>query len=270
MASGDLGKGYVHVLDEVAFGAILRELNTVTDFVKYLCAKEELVRQGTGVLCFGEEDLLALYLRNGRRFPDKPDQLIVGGDLWAGLRRERAYRAKKKADKISYAWDNLIETFCADALQGRLEFGGGLTEVEQAIRTMAREDRFCRRMLGQAFVDFIQTCAQKKLRSRVIESESGVVYVFLVQPRGSPREHRKRELTLRCFVARGVHKNREVVVGIATERPENGKGFSLDLVSLKMPAWTQENQVVMDGIQAELGYFWKPVRTSHSEDEYPN
>lgn len=268
VATGDLSKGYVHIFDEAAFNIVLHELDTITDFVNYLRAKEEMATQGTRMLCRGEENVLALYLRNGLKFPKSPDQIIIDDDLWGPLQQEHSYLAKKQADKVSYVWDGLIEVVCADTLEGRLEFGD-LTEAEQALRVMAREDRYSRRLLGRAFQEFIETGVAKKIRSRMIASESGIVYVFLACPHGTEREHRKRELVLRCFVARGRYQDRETVVGIATEQHDRCKGSSLDLAYLRIPDWNQERQQMMEKIQAELGYFHKPIVTALSEPEYP-
>jgi hypothetical protein len=37
---GDFGKGFIHVMDEVCFLTLLKELDTITDFIAYLPAKE--------------------------------------------------------------------------------------------------------------------------------------------------------------------------------------------------------------------------------------
>ena len=61
-------------------------------------------------------------------------------------------------------------------------------------------------------------------------------------PHGEDRAYRKAELGGRCLVARGLHKNRDTVIGLATERYEEAKGFSFDLLYLNIPQWTDELQ----------------------------
>ncbi len=39
---GDFGKGFVHVFDGMSFQIIMREVDTIADFIEYLSAKEEL------------------------------------------------------------------------------------------------------------------------------------------------------------------------------------------------------------------------------------
>ena len=67
---GDLGKGFVHVTDEVSFPVLLRELDTISDLTHYLDAKRSFLHSHRHVVTPGEEHLLALYLSTGRSFPD--------------------------------------------------------------------------------------------------------------------------------------------------------------------------------------------------------
>lgn len=77
------------------------------------------------------------------------------------------------------------------------------------------------------------------------------------------------DLGNRCFVARGLHPESTYVIGLATERYDRGKGFSLDLYNLFKPPWSAEDQRQMEKMQNELGYFNNPRVTKDSEDEYP-
>ena len=264
---GDFGKGFVHVLDEASTDILLSELDTVTDFVKYLLAKEHFV-ESTHLVCGGEEDLLAAYLNDGRKFSKHADVVFVDDGGWTQFQQKPEYKRKKVADEGSYAWDRLIEIFCRDMLHGNLEFSPGLAGTERAIRRMAREDRFSRRVMGKAFSEFLDQ--SHEIRARRVTSPSGVVYVFLARPHGYPRETRTAELSNRCFVARGLSPDATVVVGLATEQYTAGKGFSLDLVHMYKPEWGEKDQEVMDGMQRDLGYFVKPHLTQTSEDEYPS
>ena len=102
--------------------------------------------------------------------------------------------------------------------------------------------------------------------------ELGVGYVFLKQRRSIPREHRTEELQLRCIVARHQmeeYKRPGVVVGIATEWPEEGGGFSLDLSLFDVQTWTEEHRARAENIRDELGYFKSPRIRHVSGDEFP-
>ncbi len=267
---GDFGKGFVHVFDKTSLETIMGELDTIEDFVAYLSAKEALYLSGrTTLFQGGEEDLLALYLYNGCQFPEKYDLHIIDDNLWDGFKDNDHYKARKAADSISYVWDRLVESLSSDILHGNLEFGPELNDSEIAVCTMARESRFGRRILGKSFMEFYDLSRQKEVRSRMALGYSGVIYVFLAMPHGEDRKYRIAELSGRCLVARGLHKERSTVVGLATERYEEGKGFSFDLVHMHMPQWTDDMQKQMDYLQKEFGYFAKPRLTKVHEDEYP-
>jgi len=267
---GDSGKGFVHVFDKVSLNIIMGELDTIEDFIEYLSAKESLYFSGKRTLFQGgEEDLLALYLYEGHQFPDKFDMFVVDDTLWEGFIKSESYKAKKEADKISYSWDRLTEILCKDILHGNLEFGPGLNDSEIAVRTMAREHRFGRRLLGKSFLEFYELARQAKVRSRMALGDSNTTYVFLCMPHGEDREYRKAELSGRCLVARGLIKDRNTVIGLATERYEEGKGFSFDLLYLNIPNWTDELQKQIEYAQKEFGYFANSQSIKIPEDEYP-
>jgi hypothetical protein len=153
--------------------------------------------------------------------------------------------------------------------EDRLEFGAHLDGNELALRVMARENRFARRILGKSLREFCDLASTGELRSRFVRSLSGVVYVFLARPHGYSRELRTAELGQRCYVVRGLHPDSTTVIGLATEQYAAGKGFSFDLAYLHYPEWTDANRDLVARMQAELGYFKQPRQTPLSEDEYP-
>ena len=265
---GEFGKGFAHVMDEASFLTLLNELNTISDFVSYLAVKEEFCGGQARVQFDGpEENLLAAYLHNGRKLPQNADVIVVGDGLWKQFVEKEEYRRKQEADKDSYVWDSLIERFAQDFLKGQLEFAPSPSDTERAIRQIARENRFARRVLGKSFKEFLDNSQQ--IAARMMKSPSGVVYVFLASPHGTAREVRQAELGNRCFVARGLNRECSHVVGIATERYEKGKGFSLDLCNVFRPNWSADDQRLMEQMQKDLGYFARPKVTKESEDEYP-
>ena len=274
---GDFDKGFVHVFDEVSLDIVMNELDTITDFVGYLTDKEVLYEKGamTFLTSGGEEDLLAFYLHKGRKFPDRTDLIVLDGDLWSEFTKKPEYRAKKQADKISYVWDRLIEILCENYRSDRLlsehpYSAKDLTEVEMLIRVMVREDRFCRRFLSKKFIEFLELTKTKKVKSRVVSSLSEVNYIFLACPHSEDRKYRMAELAARCFIVRGLNPEKKLVIGIATEEYEPGKGFSLDALYLNKESWTAEDQKQLEQMQKELGYFTNSLQSQIHEDEYPS
>jgi len=266
---GDFGKGFVHVFDEVSFAIILQELDTVSDFSDYLLAKEELYASNVALLIQGsEEDLLALYLHNGREFPKGPDAYVLDEDLWPSFSRKPEYLAKKAADADSYVWDRLIEGLCESSDTVHPEPGPTFTQEDRAVRVMARESRFNRRVLGKYVREFLQEAKNRKIRSRMLPSPSGIVYVFLYVTNGTDWRYMQAELGHRCFVARGLKSDCTTVIGVALEEWKPG-GSQSTLLYLEMPNWTEEDTAHMQKTQEMLGYFVSPIKTQMHEDEYP-
>ncbi|HEB36379.1 MAG TPA: NERD domain-containing protein [Candidatus Aminicenantes bacterium] len=267
---GDFGKGFVHVFDEISFDIILQELDTISDFIKYLTAKERFYMAGKKTpFLAGEENLLALYLHSGRKLPEKYTAVLMEGEMWDSFVKKPEYLRKKEEDKISYFWDDVIEDIAKYVLKGNLEFSSSPDDGEIILRIMAREERFSRRILGKLFAEFIHLSSENKVRSRMLRSPSGIIYVLLALPHTVDRKYRCAELGSRCFITRGQNLDFKTVIGIATEISKPGVGHSFDLYYLYLPNWTEEHQKQMELLQKETGFFVNPVRAEAHEDEYP-
>ena len=214
-SSGDYGKGFVHCFDDQFVVVALGELNTVADFIAYLDAKECLARQQRRlVITGGEEDLLAVYLHNGRKFPPAADQIILEENLWASFFQNAAYQRRLEAEQVSYVWDNLIEYVAEYVQAGQMEFGGTLSDNELVLRVMARESRLSRRMLADEFIEFRERARRGEVRARMAPALSGVTYVFYNPPPSDERAIRMQVLELRCLVARNEIRENKTVIGI--------------------------------------------------------
>ncbi|MHB8461016.1 MAG: hypothetical protein ACYDA1_00065 [Vulcanimicrobiaceae bacterium] len=273
LESKDYGSGFVHVFDEQTLLILLRELDIITDFVEYLRARDQLLTgEREGTVLGSEEDLLATYFYGVHSFDGLLDGkygLMVIGGSWEDFVQTPEYRARKLADKVSYVWDRLITQVHTDFAAGAMEFGGDLRSIDGITRIMARETRLDRRALGKAFTDFMD---DPKTESRLALGTSGVGYVFLKQKHAEPRKYRIAELHARCYVTRDWMENEGrpgLVVGIATELPEMGSGFSLDLILFDVPEWTADMRASAAKAREDLGFFKKPQYKHWSGDEFP-
>jgi len=266
LESRDFGKGFVHVFDGRDFFLLINELDTITDLLEYLRAREALLRTPSVEFTGTEADLVATYLRNNRSIASLQGGPKHISGLWQSFVESPEYQAKGKADASSYVWDWLITKFHDDFAAGNMEFGNDITTVDRMTRVMAKETRFFRRMLGNAFRDFMD---DKEIDSRTLTSPSGVAYVFLKQPHSEDREYRKAELVARCYVVRDKMTLANPVIGIATEKREEGSGFSLDGVLLEVTTWTPEMHAYAAEAREKFGFFKAPRRTHRHEDEYP-
>jgi len=243
--------------------AILYELDTITDFIAYLRAKESLVQQGKQITIIGgEEQLLAFYLLNNHSFSrlDTATHIMLMDDIWHGLQSEARYKAKKKQDEISYGWDGIIN-----------RAHEGSTEYELIARELARPNRFHRRFLSKTFYD-AHVIAHNDIRPntfrRFTELE-GVTYCFIFCSEKESLSDREAELHATCYVARGKYRKNKLVIGIATEKHLKPT-CSYSFCRLEIPTWTEENQAAMEEIQQKLGILVSPTVTYVKENEYPD
>jgi hypothetical protein len=115
--------GFIHVFDEISLDIIRKELDTISDFIEYLSAKECFYASGKKTpFLSGEENLLALYLNNGRKLPDNYDTILLEDDLWKEFIKKPGCFKKKEEDKNSYIWDKVIEDIAKYILNNNLEF----------------------------------------------------------------------------------------------------------------------------------------------------
>ena len=264
---GDLGKGFVHVFDEASFPILLRELDTITDFTHYLETKRAYFESGRRAVFPGEEHLLAIYLHHGRSFPDGQDVLVLDDTLWPGFSAKEEYRARKEADRVSYAWDRVIEYVGRDLLANDLLFVDPPTEGEMVLRVLAQECRFHRRFLAETLNEVL---LGNQVRARMTQSMSGIGYVVLAADRDQDRQYRIAELTARCTIARAKIPGARTIVGIASERAAPGaRGLSFDLFMLDKPELTDEEAKEAARLSEGLGYFRSPQVSTRHVEEYP-
>ena len=274
--SGDFGSGFVHAMDERAFDLVLGELDTAADFFAYLRAKEAFAERTRVVFEGQEEDLLALYLTGNRQLdvPDSTTLLVVGDDLWSGFVGSEAYRARREADQVSHLWDALIETHVRGLREGTAWGLDGLSPTptlygaEPALRILAMEGRFARRVLSEQILDLTGP-SRGKVRARMVPSpEQDVTYVFLQAHEGEEERDQMIELVARSWVARDQYRERPTVIGLVLGELRPGEPVHLSM--LHLPEWTDEHAAQAAYARSELGFFAAPVWRRVDRDEYPS
>ena len=145
-----------------------------------------------------------------------------------------------------------------DADPDRLQVAAVTLVALGALVAMAMQPREYRAVLADAFLEFLDPIT-KRVAARVVAADNQAAFVFTAGD-SADREHRARELMVRCLIVRRRCKSVRTVVGIATDRPQVGKqGHSSDIVYLHMPEWDPAENMRIDQIQADLGYF-KDIR----------
>lgn len=283
----DPQRTFVHVFDDTTLGIILRELDTIPDFLAYLSAKERLLSSDKRIMAAGEEELLGYYLTrvdaNGEHdfiIEDEADKIAFTEGIWNGIAKNPQYQAKKEADKISYAWDRLIEVFSKHALAGTQYHvtSGGFKDTEKILGFLAVTSRLQRRFLGTVLIDFIEKSNPEKRGLRVIPPESGgikVVYVFVTLPVPAHLTHDKYRQARQAYlgeclrVAKLQFPDVYDFVGIATESGRDREERSEDAVYLDARVWTDEDVKLTREVQAQLEIMINPITYRVQMDEYP-
>ena len=165
--------------------------------MRYLSRKERLLCSSTPVRAAGEEELLAVYLRDiddkGEHCFNLPHSagIVYTEGFWENFKRHPQRLAQIAANEISYSWDRLIEIFAfhirnnsqyyaTDAGPGRVSTG------ESILRFLAAEPRTHRRLLAERLNDLVRRTPATGVRgTRVVlpsNPGSAFYYVFLVLP----------------------------------------------------------------------------------------
>jgi hypothetical protein len=228
---------FIHVLDEMTVEVLLREFDTVVDFTTYLDRRRSfLCTEAKTIIATGEEELVAAYSvrideQGDHSFPElegDADTFMFKEGGWNEFRADSRYRAKKKADMQSYAWDRLIELM--------IETGEPLdgSNTEPYLRTMAGESRLSRRMLGEQLkraFDREMTPMQRYVITAVSAQPPRVVYLFVVLPAlfgcdtyDDYRELRRAHLFACCYMAKLRIQLATKIVGIAREPMSHANG----------------------------------------------
>jgi hypothetical protein len=275
--------GFVHVLDDVTLDIVLRELDTITDFINYLSRKEALLRSGNVYMAAGEEDLLAYYLTHTNK--DKQHDFAIGEafdsayfseGLWASVASDKLYVAKKTADRPSYAWDEIIEKFNRNIMAGTLAAGNDLplSYHERGLRMLASESRLSRRNLVKALFDLLATTPVNNNKMRMVLSKQTPdrAYVLLIAGQETShsdyRERRTALLSAYCRIAKAENPLLMDIMGIATE-PIDHDGRSEDLIYLDARQWTVTDQEEAREIQKNTGLMTNLTMTQYHDNEYP-
>lgn len=279
----DLTKGFVHVFDDTSLDIVLQTLDTISDFVAYLTKKEAFISSNHFIQAAGEEELLANYLSKlnsyGEHdfvFPPQALVIITEGN-WTGFCKKPQRLGQFEANKISYAWDNLIEGFNKHNLAGTQYFvTHSLKDIEFAIRFLAAENRTSRRHLSESFIEIIRKTPPDERAVRITKSpwQKGLFYVFMVFPHHNNiseedyRAFRRFHLMQYCIVSKLKHQDAEHIVGIATD--SGVQDFSSeDLVYYDATDWTTEDKQEAESISKDFNILKNVRRFEGNIQEYP-
>jgi hypothetical protein len=284
----DPTKGFVHVLDDASLAVVMRELDTITDFVAYLIKKENLIHDNRLVTAAGEDDLLAYYLghlnADGEHdfvLPRNFNGIVIEEGYWQEFEHSPERMARIAADDISYMWDALIESFSGHMFAGTQYHATpnpGPRDGEKILRYLAREPRTRRRMLAGSLYEVVARTPTGDVRHlRVVppsrRGDPYYAFLILAQPSYAPsyEEYRavRGQLLYECCRTVKLHyPEAENIVGVATE-PLWCEERSEDVVYFDARTFTAEDRKDAQRVANELGLLKKTQRFSSRVREYP-
>lgn len=244
-------RGFIHVFDEKSTEVLIKELDTITDFTRYLKAKEDFLN-GKHILLPEEVDFLALYLQTGLQF-DFPVDLINGvNDLWKDYEKSKDYKTWRKQIEPSFIWDYMIKQLFEYHVNEDTD-NEKRNNLEEAVRLINLEPRMNRIELGISLNNAIKL----KVRARILlVPESNYLYIFMPLSSKNWKE-KELELELRCVVAKYLNPNVNHFIGIAIG--SNGNAESVfDIGYFYFPEMSNDFIKLAKKIQKEHGYFTKP------------
>ena len=244
---------FIHVFDNESIQRVLTQLDTITDFTTYLNKRATYLRSGQLLMAHGEEELLGRYMSVGvhtgqydfefkrkKKFKNFVTTTIQGE--WREYLFSSESFAKTLADEVSYIWDKLSNLFAQNVVDGTsvtiLDEPANPTLAERGIRFMALENRFSRRVLGEAVQGAIEAAiaANQDRFMRVMmpfhgSRDSTLAYILMILayptelekegklPGGYEqyRETRARMIEVYCMALLSDHPHLKTVVGIAVD-----------------------------------------------------
>lgn len=301
---------FIHVFDNESIQRVLTYLDTITDFTTYLNKRATYLRSGQLLVAHGEEELLGRYMSVGahtgqydfefkrkKKFKNFVTATMQGE--WRAYLFSQESFAKTLADEVSYIWDKLINLFAQNVVDGTsvtiLGQPANPTLAERGIRFMALENRFSRRLLGEAVQGALEAAiaANQDRFTRVIMPFHGsrdgtLAYILMILayptelekegklPGGYEqyRETRAHMIEAYCMALLSDHPRLKTVVGIAVDASsiQTGRiGGSEDLMAVQIGEWTDKlRQQVAEA--RERYNVLQPDRlkkTHFSRDEFP-
>lgn len=267
-----------HILDSANLEILLKELDTITDFINYLKEKEKAIKLSKIVTYTGEEDVMGQYLRTiepetGKHYilKDKNKDLIVDFEnmIWKNFSNSYEYKEKKILDKSSYLWDKYLQQLYEYALNGELTGNIDIFQESSPIKEMAKESRFYRRILSGGIiqsVNYFPEIADDYTRQvRLIMSEDNKsAYVFLQIKYNEQddyetvvRPKRRQMLNIACGTLKNKHSFLQKIVGIAINSPKHHIYADQDYILLDCKKWTRKDRSHYYNLNKDYN-FWKP------------
>lgn len=259
IVNSDPGK-FVHIFDDASYALILRELDTIRDFIDYLNDRQTFLLSEKHIIATSEQEMLAIYQdaaihgeRNGltNLLAKYSGDIFLDEGLWDEFVDSKSFRMWKKQIEISYFWDDLLKKTIGYIERGQsLHLSHpSLDEQSRLFYQMAKESRYRRMVLSEGILSFFFQTPDKKRATRIIINQQtpDMAYVLLLLPRlasvtdESYRSVRAQMLTDYCYIAKADHPQLRHIFGIAHETNDL-LSSSEEFLYFDASYWTEEDQ----------------------------
>lgn len=292
---------FITILDKEAFQTIVRELDTIPDFIEYLRKREELFADKTviilprdendfpvdtakqffeyaeqnfnpnekqNILVSGtEHDILASYLMNERSFPEyiqsqEYNLMFVQLDgNWTDYNQRNQVKAKRDLDKNSYFLDELVKR------EVLTNHNDNSVELATAILSF---NRFNRRVISNNFLQFYDAYKDSKgnfLARRYADFDGvGIVFAFYTQEMQQEMVNTLLGIALDSFCVYSNYKSKTIIL-IATTN--EFKQFKMGLMKNIVPFPKEQEEQIRKDVEL-LGWFKNHQEFNVTEKEYPD
>jgi hypothetical protein len=266
----------VHLLDTHNLDHVLGELDTLPDLQRYFDAKESAIRRLDYLTFCGEEDLLAHYFFNydeaekSYRIGPKEDNyngVMIGEGEWRDFVTSAPYQRRKADNKISYAWDKLIQKTGRNALIGTLGGNSDVFRGKSAVHEMAKEPRLSRRALSQlmfttinSFPDNVTGPMRQMSFLPSYFKDRGYVFLQVYHPNPGDydteyRPKRRGMLEIACGAAKLKFPHLKKIIGIAIDAPKYASTNSEDFILMDCENWNDEDRAHYEVANKEFRFF---------------
>lgn len=292
---------FVTIFDKKSFETIIKELDTIPDFIEYLNKRELLFSDKIVTILPGEEndfpietaaqffeythnsfdtverqsillsgkehDLLAHYLINDSSFPDLMKSKEYGmmffqlDGKWEEYISRKEVLLKKQSDINSYFIDELVK---------REILSSSNPKSEELAKELLSFDRFHRRMISNNLLQFYNE--YKDYRGMRIARRygdfngTGVVFVFYSTEMKDQLVNVLLDITIDSFCLYSNYKsNKMILIAITKDLHHFKMGLTKDI----MPFSKDKEQQVREDIK-DLGWFTNIEEIQVTEKEYPD
>lgn len=283
-ALGDIlpEKDFVHVFSRSGLACVMREFDTIADFLGYLNWRKVGFRKKYLAFAAGEEELVAVYWRQmkdiGWDFSKvygkgaRGRSLTAVGGLYQEMSIEPDYLEWRMACEKSKIWDDIIHAFSKHVISGKVPKVAGripsFEMSERVLRFLALESRERRVILSTTLSGMMEKSINQKAdrfvrKFPMIDTGDKHGYVFMVSTYHPDihksyqeyRDERAYVVGAYCLDLLYQFPNLEHVVGIAmdTSPAVSGKtDRSEDVMVVERPDFDEELLIYLENARDEL------------------